>query len=93
MKLLPILVCRKGEIGIDDFQRRIKELNRNILSEVQVLKEKIINDESDIVNFEKYTVEADFILLYKLHLGLGNCVIKISEFNCPLILFNKIGGV
>ncbi len=32
-------------------------------------------------------------MLYKPHLGLGNCVVKISEFNRPVIIFNKKGSV
>ncbi|MEM3760100.1 MAG: hypothetical protein QXZ02_03195, partial [Candidatus Bathyarchaeia archaeon] len=37
--------------------------------------------------------ETDAILIYKPHLGLGDCIIKISEYGLPTILFNDEGMV
>lgn len=42
---------------------------------------------------ENRVCEADSILLYKPRLGLGNCIIKITQFNLPVILFNEEGVV
>ncbi|MDI6805538.1 MAG: hypothetical protein QMD20_02610 [Candidatus Bathyarchaeia archaeon] len=37
--------------------------------------------------------KADGILIYKPHLGLGDCIVKISEYGLPTILFNDEGMV
>ncbi|MEM2175434.1 MAG: hypothetical protein QXI58_07450 [Candidatus Micrarchaeia archaeon] len=92
MKIFPILVCKGREIKKEELQKRIKELRENILPEVEILKEKIANNENDILNLEKYISETDVILLYKPKLGLGNLVVKIVQFNLPVILFNEIGS-
>jgi len=92
-KVLPVLVCRREEMKKVNFPKRIEELKRNILPGVQVLEEFIISDEKNLTHLEKCMGEPDVVLLYKPKLGLGNCAIKIIEFNRPVILFNKEGGV
>lgn len=61
--------------------------------DVQILKDVIINKEEDVPPLDKHVAKADVILLYKPHLGLGNCIIKISEYGLPIILFNDEGMV
>lgn len=92
-KVLPILVCRRGQIKEVNFPRRVEELKENILPEVQVLEEAVVSDETELIHLEKYMDETDVVLLYKPKLGLGNCVRRIIEFNRPVILFNEIGSV
>jgi L-fucose isomerase-like protein len=92
-KVLPVLVCRLEQTEKVNLTKRIEELNKNLTVGIQILEEVIINDEKNIHQIEKYIDETDAILLYKPHLGLGNCVIKIVELNRPVILFNKEGDV
>jgi len=78
-----------------EFKQRLKELKENLLVEAQILKDVIIHDESHLVLLEDPIKEADVILLYKPYLGLGNCMIKIAEYDIPIILFKeayKING-
>jgi L-arabinose isomerase len=95
LKVLPVLVCRKEIMSKEEFKERIKELERNLSIQVQILEEVVINEESALALLEKPTKEADVILLYKPYFDLGECVIKIAEYNLPIILFKepyKING-
>ena len=92
LKVLPVLVCRKGE-GEEKFTEKVGQLTNQLTFEAQVLKEIIVNDKKDVSLLDKLVEKADVILLYKPHLGLGNCVIKISEYGLPIILFNEEGKV
>lgn len=89
LKLLPILVCGKEQTKDVNFKKRVEELKKNLHLEVQVLKEIIVNDDRDITVSKNYLKDVDVVLLYKPHLGLGNCVIKIAEFALPMIFFNE----
>ncbi|MBS7618450.1 hypothetical protein KEJ25_07615 [Candidatus Bathyarchaeota archaeon] len=93
LKVLPVMVCREEQMKDIDFQKKVEELKRFISTEVQILEACIITSEKDIVKMENRVSEADVILLYKPRLGLGNCVVKIIEFNLPVILFNEEGSV
>ncbi len=95
LKVLPILVCRKDIMSKQEFMEKIKELKKNLSVEAQILKGVIINEESHLALLEGSMKEADVILLYKPYLGLWKCVIKIAEYNIPMILFKeeyKING-
>lgn len=89
LRVLPILVCRKQQTKAVAFEKKVEELKKGLQVEVQVLKEITINDERGLVGLGNYVKDADVILIYKPHLGLGKCVIKISEFALPIILFNE----
>jgi len=88
LKVLPVLVCRKGQVKENFMEEKIKRLSKNLEVEVQILKDAVINEETDLLLLKELVEKADVILLYKPHLGLGNCVVKISEYNLPMILFN-----
>ncbi|OYD14427.1 hypothetical protein CH333_03330 [candidate division WOR-3 bacterium JGI_Cruoil_03_44_89] len=91
LKVLPVLVCRKEERWEKTFGKTVEELGDNLSGKVQVLKGFIINEEKEVSTLKESLTEADAILLYKPHLGLENCVIKIAEFGLPLIIFNEGG--
>lgn len=90
LKVVPILVCRKEIMSRQEFVERIKELKENLAVKAQILKGVIINEESDLTSLEEPVKEADVILLYKPHLSLVKCVIKIAEYNIPIILFKEV---
>jgi hypothetical protein len=95
LKVLPILVCRKKIMSEQRFGERIEELKENLSVEAQILEKIVVNKEADLPLLEEPTKKADVILLYKLDLGLGKCVIKTAEYNLPIILFKeayKING-
>jgi hypothetical protein len=92
-KILPVMVCRKEQLEEQHFIQRIEELKKNLVIEVSLLKEVVITDEKDLTLLEKDEKDADAILLFKPHLGLGDLVIKMVEFNLPVILFSKEGEV
>lgn len=93
LKVLPVLVCRKEDVKRNFLERRIEQLKNNLTFKPQLLKAAIVNEEGDVSFLEKPVEKADVVLLYKPHLGQGNCVVKISEYGLPLILFNKEGKV
>jgi len=72
-------------------EEKLKQLRKNLKSNVQILNHIIINEEKDISLIAKQQAKADAILLYRPHLGLSECIIKISEFNLPIIIFNDEG--
>jgi L-fucose isomerase-like protein len=72
-------------------EEKLKQLKKNLKSDVHILKPAIINEEKDVSLLEKRQDKAEAILLYRPHLGLGDCIIKISEFNLPTIIFNDEG--
>ena len=87
LKVLPVLVCRKEQI--EDLGKSVEDFKRDFITKVKVLKQISVNDEKDLPLFETYRKNADVILLYKPHLGLGDCVIKIAESDLPIILFHE----
>ena len=89
LKVVPVLVCRKDIMSKQEFVKRVKELKKNLSVNAQILKSIIINEESDLTSLEESVKEADVILLYKPYLCLGRCVIKIAEYNIPMILFKE----
>jgi hypothetical protein len=89
LNLLPVLLCRKGQVKEDFMKEKIKQLKKNLKLDIQILKDVVVNEEKDVSLLKEQATKADVILLYKPHLGLGNCVIKISEFGLPIILFNE----
>lgn len=89
MNVLPVLICRDEELAEIDFEAMIEELKGTLTSKAQLLAGVIVNGEEDLVQFSQHVQNADAILLYKPHLGLGSCVVKIAEQNLPLILFNS----
>jgi len=93
LKVLPVLVCKKGQVQENFMEERIKRLMKKVEVHVQILKDVVVNDEKDVPFLKEHIAKADVILLYKPYLGLGNCVVKISEYGLPLILFNDEGMV
>jgi len=91
LRVLPLLVCRKGQVKDSLMEEKLKRIRKDVKSDVQILKHITINEEKDISLLEKQQANAEAILLYKPHLGLGDCIIKISEFNLPTIIFNDEG--
>jgi len=72
-------------------EEKEKQLRENLKFDAQILKEVVINEEADVPLLNEHVAKADVILLYKPHLGLGNCIAKICEFGIPIILFNNEG--
>lgn len=93
LKVLPLLVCRKGQVKENFMEVKMKQLRKNLKVNVQFLKDTIITDEANIAHLNGIWEKADVILLYKPHLGLGNCIVKISEHKLPIILFNDEGVI
>ncbi|MEM3695232.1 MAG: hypothetical protein QXJ11_04665 [Candidatus Bathyarchaeia archaeon] len=93
VKVLPVLVCRKGQVSERFLNERIKQLNKNLKIKAEILEGITINDEEDLAIFDVHAKDADVILLYKPHLGLGNCVTEIAKRGLPIMLFNDEGLV
>jgi hypothetical protein len=93
LKILPVVVCRKEQIRENFVDEKLKQLMKILKVDVQVLKGIDVYEEKDVQFLTEYAAKADVILLYKPHLGLGNCVAKISEYNLPIILFSDEGLV
>ena len=91
IKILPILICRKRQVKENFMNEKIKQLNKNLKLNVKILKEIIINEERDVPVLDGHVAKADVVLLYKPHLGLGNCIVKIFEYGIPIIIFNAEG--
>ncbi len=91
LKVLPVLVCRKGQVKDNFMDEKLKHLRKNVRSDVKILKPIVINEEKDISLLKKPQAEAEAILLYRPHLGLGDYIVRISEFNVPAIIFNDEG--
>lgn len=72
-------------------EEKLRQLKRKVKSDVQILKPIIINEGKDVSLLEKQQAKAEAVLLYRPHLGLGDCIIKVSEFNLPTIIFNDEG--
>jgi L-fucose isomerase-like protein len=87
------LVCRKGQVEEDFMKEKMKQLRTNLKPDVHVLKDAVVNEEKDVSLLNGDVAKADAILLYKPHLGLGDCIVKIAEFNLPVILFSDEGMV
>ncbi|MDH7477632.1 MAG: hypothetical protein QHH17_04535 [Candidatus Bathyarchaeota archaeon] len=92
-KVLPVLVCRKGQVEENFMEKKIKQLKENLKLSIEIQAPAVVNEEKDFPVLRESLSKADIILLYKPHLGLGNCIIKISEFGIPTILFNDVGMV
>jgi L-fucose isomerase-like protein len=93
LKIIPVLVCRKGQVKENFMEEKVKQLRKNLKIDAQILKDIVINEETDVPFLNEHVAKADVILLYKPHLGLGNCIAKISEYSLPIILFNDEGMV
>jgi hypothetical protein len=93
LKIIPVLVCRKGQVKENFMEEKVKQLRKNLKIDAQILKDIVINEETDVPLLNEHVAKADVILLYKPHLGLGNCIAKISEYSLPIILFNDEGMV
>jgi L-fucose isomerase-like protein len=93
LKILPVLVCRKGQVKENFMEEKLKQLTENLEFDAQILKDVVINEETDVPLLDEHIAKADVILLYKPHLGLGNCIAKISEYTLPIIFFNDEGMV
>jgi L-fucose isomerase-like protein len=93
LKIIPVLVCRKGQVKEKFMEEKVKQLRKNLKIDAQILKDIVINEETDVPLLSKHVAKADVILLYKPHLGLGNCIAKICECGLPIILFNDEGMV
>jgi len=93
LKILPILVCRKGQIEKNFMEKKMKKLRKSLKFDAQILKKVVVNEETDVSLLKEHVAKADVILLYKPHLGLGNHIVKISEYSLPIILFNEEGMV
>jgi L-fucose isomerase-like protein len=92
-KILPVLICRKGQVEENFMEKKVKKLRENLKIPAQILEHAVINEEREIPLLKEHLAKADAILLYKPHLGLGDCVVKISEYNLPIILFSDEGMV
>jgi L-fucose isomerase-like protein len=93
LKIIPVLVCRKGQVKENFMEEKVKQLRKNLKIDAQILKDIVINEETDVPLLNEHVAKVDAILLYKPHLGLGNCIAKISEYSLPIILFNDEGMV
>jgi L-fucose isomerase-like protein len=91
LKVLPVLVCRKGQVRDDFMKEKLRILMKNVKSDVQILKHVTINEEKDVSLLEKQQARAEAIVLYRPHLGLGDCIVKVSELSLPTIIFNDEG--
>jgi L-fucose isomerase-like protein len=91
--VLPVLVCRKGQVPEQFLNEKIENLHKNLKIGTEILGGVTINDEDDFTLFDVHAKDADAILLYKPHLGLGNCVTEIANYGIPVILFNDEGIV
>jgi len=87
------LVCRKGQVQENFLKEKIKQLRKNLKLDAQILKDVVVNEDRDVPLLNEQVAKADVILLYKPHLGLGDCVVKISEYGLPIILFSDEGIV
>jgi L-fucose isomerase-like protein len=93
LRILPVLVCRKEQTLESFMEEKLKQLEKNLKINVQILKDITVNGDDDVSLLDEYVAKTDVILLYKPYLGLGNCIIKISAYNLPIILFNDEGMV
>jgi len=93
LKIFPVLACRKGQVEENFMEKRMEQLRENLKINVQILEHVAINDEKDVPILKESLAKVDCILLYKPHLGLGDCIMKISDYGVPIILFNDEGMV
>jgi L-fucose isomerase-like protein len=93
IKVLPVLVCRKGQVPEQFLSETMETLHKNLNIETEILGGVTINDEDDLALFDVHAKDADAILLYKPHLGLGKCIAEIVKYGLPIILFNDEGIV
>ncbi|MEM3577247.1 MAG: hypothetical protein QXX51_02165 [Candidatus Bathyarchaeia archaeon] len=93
VKVLPVLVCRKGQVSENFLNERIEQLSKNLKIKAEILEGITVNDEEDLIIFGVHAKDADAIILYKPHLGLGNCITEIAKHGLPIILFNEEGLV
>jgi L-fucose isomerase-like protein len=93
LKILPVLVCRKEQVHENFMDEKLKQLRKSLKVDVQILKGIDVYEENDVALLNESAAKADVILLYKPHLGLGNCIVKIAEYNLPIILFSDEGLV
>ncbi len=93
LKVLPALVCREERLEEARLDRFIEELKRSVGPEVRLLEPLVVQSAADLGGFPTLAAGADAILLYKAHLGLGDCVLGVAEQDRPLIIFGGEGGV
>jgi L-fucose isomerase-like protein len=93
LRVLPVLVCRKEQVHEGFMDEKLKQLRKSLKVDVQILKGIVVYEEKDVPLLDEYLAKADVVLLYKPHLGLGDCIVKISEYGLPIILFSDEGLV
>lgn len=93
LKLLPVLVCRRERLAEADLQGFLERLEGHLPAGVRVSREIVVSDIADLGRFARPAAEADVILIYKTHLGLGDCVREIGAGNKPVILFSREGAI
>jgi len=91
LKVLPVLVCRKDQVKDSFIEEKLKHFREKVRPDVQILKHVVVNELKDVSFLEKQRAKAEAILLYRPHLGLGDCIVRISEFNLPTLIFNDEG--
>jgi L-fucose isomerase-like protein len=72
-------------------EEKLKQLKKNLKVDIDILNGIIIHEEAEVALIKENVLNADVILLYKPHLGLGNCIVKICELGLPIIFFNDKG--
>lgn len=93
LRVLPVLVCRKEQVHEGFMNEKLERLKKSLKVNVQVLRGVEVYEEKDVALLNECAAKADVMLLYKPHLGLGNCIVKIAEHSLPIILFSDEGLV
>ena len=47
LRVLPVLVCRKGQVKENFMEEKIRQFTENLKIDVQILKEVVVNEEKD----------------------------------------------
>jgi hypothetical protein len=93
LKVLPVVVCREERLEEAQLASFNEGLKGSLGPEVQLLDSSLARSIADLEAFPAAAAEADAILIYKPHLGLGDCVLKVAEQGKPLIIFGGEGRV
>jgi hypothetical protein len=79
LKVLPVIVCREERLEEAQLASFNEGLKGGLGPEVQLLDSRLARSIADLEAFPAAAAEADAILIYKPHLGLGDCVLKVAE--------------